>query len=577
MKKTFLSLIALFIATITFAYDIEIDGIYYNLNEENETAEVTYQNFYSNNYSGVTTINIPLSFTYNNKTYKITYISSFAFYKCSTLTTVTIPNSVTVIGGRAFSDCTSLSSITIPNSVTTIGNWAFDGTAWLNNQPDGCVYINNCLYTYKGEMPENTHINVKEGTTKICDFAFLDCTTLSSITIPNSVTYIGFGTFSNCTSLTSITIPDNITSIEEEAFSNCSSLTSIAIPNNVTSIKKSTFYNCTSLTSITIPNSVTSIDNKAFYKCSSLASITIPNSITSVGGEAFYGTTWLDNQPDGCIYINNCLYTYKGEMPTNTHIDIKKSTTQICDCAFYNCSALTSITIPNNVTYIGNSAFYKCSSLTSTSIPNNITYIGDNAFAFCTSLTSFEILAQTPPNINQMTFFKVPLSTEIKVPCSAIANYQVADYWKDFTNYVGILSKLTVLSNDKTMGCVEINKQATCEDVTSEIEAKPFEGYEFVKWSDDNTENPRTIYVTNDTTITAEFKVATSTPTENTTDSQYKIYTTNNTIHFENVEINYQIHTATGQLIYTGNDASITLSHGIYIVTIKDKTQKIAL
>ena len=576
MKKALLSLVALFIATIAFAYDIEIDGICYNLNEENETAEVTYQNFYSNNYSGVTTINIPLSFTYNNKTYKITYISSYAFYKCSTLTTVTIPNSVTAIGGRAFSDCTSLSSITIPNSVTTIGNWAFDGTAWLNNQPDGCVYINNCLYTYKGEMPENTHINVKEGTTKICDVAFGDCTNLTSVTIPNSVTYIGFGTFSNCTSLTSITIPNNVTSIEEKTFEYCSSLSTISIPNSVTSIGNYAFYSCTSLTSITIPNNVISIGNNAFYKCSSLTSITIPKSVASVGGDAFYGTAWLNNQPDGCVYINNCLYTYKGEMPENTHINVKEGTTKICDVAFGSCANLTAITIPNGVTYIGESAFAWCSGLNSISIPNSVNYIGEKTFFCCTSLTSFEILAQTPPTVYKDTFYKVPLDMKIKVACNAMSDYQTADYWKNFTNYEGILSIVTILSNDETMGSAEIIKQATCEDVTAQIKAIPLEGYKFAKWSDDNTENPRTIYVTSDTTITAIFQVI-PTLVENTNDSQYKIYTIDNTIYFENVNNNYQIHSSTGELIYIGNATTLTLPRGIYLISINGKIEKIII
>jgi hypothetical protein len=118
---------------------------------------------------------------------------------------------------------------------------------------------------------------------------------VTSITIPNSVTSIGVAAFYGCTSLTSIIIPNSVTSIGAAAFYGCTSLTSIIIPNSVTSIRNNTFIDCTSLTSITIPNSVTSIGNSVFYGCTGLTSITIPNSVTSIGNSAFYGCTSLVN------------------------------------------------------------------------------------------------------------------------------------------------------------------------------------------------------------------------------------------------------------------------------------------
>ena len=240
MKKTLLLLVALITATIAFAYDAEINGIYYNLNDETKTAKVTYQYQWSNNYSGVTSITIPEKVTYNSTEYSVTYIGERAFSDCSSLTSITIPNSVNSIGEYAFSSCSSLTSITIPNSVTSI----------------------------------------KYG-------AFSDCDALTSISIPNSVTSIGGYAFASCSSLTSITIPNSVTSIGHDTFRSCSSLTSISIPNSVTSIGDWVFYHCSSLTSITIPNSVTSIGESAFYSCSSLTSITIPNSVTSIGDDAF--------------------------------------------------------------------------------------------------------------------------------------------------------------------------------------------------------------------------------------------------------------------------------------------------
>ena len=148
--------------------------------------------------SGLTSIAIPNS---------VTDIGYNTFYSCSSLTSITIPNSVTSIGGSAFYGCSNLTSITIPNSVTSIGINAFNGTKWYENQPDGLVYAGLVLYKYKGTMPTNTKIVVKEGTKRIEDSAFSGCSDLISVTIPNSVTSIGSSAFYNCSALTSISIP----------------------------------------------------------------------------------------------------------------------------------------------------------------------------------------------------------------------------------------------------------------------------------------------------------------------------------------------------------------------------------
>ena len=228
--------------------------------------------------SGLTSITIPNS---------VMSIGWEAFSGCSGLTSITIPNSVTSIGSFAFSFCSGLTSITIPNSVTSIGQDAFSGTGWYNNQPDGLVYAGKVAYKYKGTMPNNSSITIKDGTLGIAGSAFRGCNGLTSVTIPNSVTNIGFHAFDNCSGLTSITIPNSVTSIESYAFKDCSGLTSITIPNSVTSIGFYAFKDCSGLTSITIPSSVTSIGNSAFSYCRGLTSVTIPNSVTSIGQDAF--------------------------------------------------------------------------------------------------------------------------------------------------------------------------------------------------------------------------------------------------------------------------------------------------
>ena len=375
-KKILLLWVLLSTAVCTFAYVFESGDLHYNITSDS-TVEVTYQKMSSDNYSGLTSVIIPESVTYDGTTYNIMNIGYRAFQKCTSLTSVTIGNGVTTIGEQAFQNCTSLTSVTIGNGVTIIEINAFSG-----------------------------------------------CTGLTSVTIPNSVTTIRYEAFSDCSGLTSITIPISVTSIKGNAFVGCNSLASIKvesgnavydsrnncnaiietatntlvagcrntiIPNSVTSIGSEAFAGCTGLTSITIPNSVTNIGSYAFYGCTGLTSITIPNSVTTIGGRAFDGTPWYDNQPDGVVYVNRMLYAYKGTMPQGTNIVVKKGTTSICSMAFYGCTGLTSITIPNSVTSIGSEAFSGCSGLMSITIPNSVTTIGNRAFSGCSGLTSITI------------------------------------------------------------------------------------------------------------------------------------------------------------------------------------------
>lgn len=197
--------------------------------------------------SGLTSITIPDS---------VTSIGYSAFSNCNRLTTITIPDCVTSIGYSAFSGCKGLTNITIPDSVTSIGSGAFSNTAWYNNQPDGLVYAGKVAYSYKGTMPNNTSIVLKEGTLGIAANAFSDCNELTSVTIPDSVTNIGDGAFSSCTKLTSITIGNGVKSIGGAAFKNCTELTSISIPNSVTIIGYYAFGWCNGLTSITFNGTI---------------------------------------------------------------------------------------------------------------------------------------------------------------------------------------------------------------------------------------------------------------------------------------------------------------------------------
>ena len=487
--KAILLCFCLLLGFNAFAYDAEIDGIYYNFPTDS-TAMVTFQGFSSagnpkSDCSGA--IIIPENVTYDNKIYSVTAIGVYAFSGCRELTSITIPNSVTTIGYGAFKGSSNLTSITIGNGVRNIGELVFEGTAWYNNQPNGVVYAGNVVYKYKGTMPEETVITIEEGTLGIADKAFYNCSGITSITLPESVVSIGEYAFYGCRNLTSINIPEGITRIENYTFYRCSSLNSINIPGSVTSIGEYAFEGCLSLTAVyitdlaawcnisfasnlnistvyyysqpllyahhlylngeeitdlVIPENVTSISNGAFWQCSGLTSISIPKSVTTIGDYAFAYCSGVISLTITHGMTSMGIGAFSG-CTGLTSVTIPNSITSISSEAFRYCTSLTSVTIPENVTSIGFMAFRYCRSLTSLTIPNSVTNIGSDAFEGCSSLTSITI----PNSVTDM-------GTHIFCDCTSLTS-------------VNILDGITTISVCAFKGCTSLTTISIPNSVTS--------------------------------------------------------------------------------------------------------------
>jgi hypothetical protein len=464
MKKL-LAIIAAMLAIINvaYAYDFESGGIYYNILLDN-SVEVTYQKYKEETPSYAGELIIPESVKYSDTEYKVTKIGFVAFYSCTSLTSIEIPESVTEIGMGAFLGCVELTNIGLPLSLSKIDDWAF------------------------AECNSLMNIKLPESITTIGESAFQECKSLASIEIPKLVNEISKQTFYLCISLSSIELPSSLLSIDEFAFYDCSSLTSVEIPSSVTSIENDAFSGCKSLTSIDLPSSLTSIDDYAFYGCSSLTRIELPTSVTSIGDAAFsrcyslktvtslnpepptLGESVFYECPIETVYVpSEAIEAYQAadgwkefniqdvatkDIPSNFEVDgiyykvtsvanktlevtsgytncsgavvipekvtysnMEFSVTSIGGWLFCNCKSLTNIELPSSLTSIGDGAFYGCSSLESIKLPTSVTSIGFGVFSGCKSLTSID-LPSSLKTIGGDAFEGCSSLTSIELPSS---------------------------------------------------------------------------------------------------------------------------------------------------------------
>ena len=346
LRRNLVSFLLFSVCTLSWAYDIQVGGIYYYIDDVSATAGVTHDGSHANSYSG--NVVIPSSIVYNHKLYTVNYIWADAFRKSTELTSVTIPKSVTTIGIEAFNGCTGLKTVTI-----------------------------------------------SEGVTLIDDHAFRDCTSLTSMVIPNSVDSIGYRSFHNCTSLKSISIGKNVNGIAIDAFEGCTGLTKAEFAS-IENLCKIYFSGSTSnplyyaqhlyingheVTDLVIPSSVTSIGMFTFNNCTSLTSVTIPSSVTSIDRDAFRA----------CIGIKSVFLDVNDFVANATFIN------NICSVFG---SQVEEVLLGNNVNNIGGYTFWQCSSLKKITIPESISTINNYAFQGCTSL---EIFNSNIPDIREVT------------------------------------------------------------------------------------------------------------------------------------------------------------------------------
>lgn len=500
MKKFYVSLLLFLLGTCCLFASETIDGINYELNNTDRTATVVY-----GGYSGA--IVIPESVTYNNREYKVTTIAENAFRKWYSgsygyghystnpnLISVKLPSSITSIGKEAFAGCTSLNSVEISEGVSSL---TIDASAFY-----GCKALNS--------------IYLPSGVTRIEEQAFADCSSLAYVTLSDGLTYIGDYAFGALQKLSSITIPTTVTSMGMAVFYNCRHLSKIiwnakhcsdftgarTSPFSVSSYCNTfcdniiyddmAYYDTQYKTENTWTTSITfgdEVEHIPAYLCvnfeGELRNIIIPDNVKTIGDYAF---NWCENLVS--VKLGNGL-------------------TEIGKAAFNYCHSLNSITIPNNVESINQAAFGSCYSLNTITLGKNITTIGSQTFNDCYNISTINSYAVNPPAIESSVFSVSDLmAITLNVREKALEAYKAADVWKDM--YVQALENdirtftLSVSSADESKGVTTMGGEYD-EETEVLVYAAAKDGYQFSKWSDGNTDNPRTVKMVGNITLTAQF------------------------------------------------------------------------
>ncbi|MBR4535155.1 MAG: leucine-rich repeat domain-containing protein [Bacteroidales bacterium] len=507
MRKVLLMTVLIVLTwTNIFAYSFSAIGpggqtLYYNIISAQvpgmpQSVAVTYPGTSADNpYSGYTqptgNLVVPASVNYNGTDYIVAEIGERAFYGCTGLTGVlSLPSTITKIGNYAFYNCTGLnSSLSLPNGITNIGEYAFQNCRFegVLNLPTALLQINN--------------------------WSFAGCTRFTSVSFPANLTRIGNHAFDNCDGLTGqILIPDAVTSIGWRAFYDCDHITSVNTGNGVQYIYYGAFCHCDALNSLVVGDGVVRIYDFAFYGCNHLTTITMGASLQYIDYSVFAGCTSLSaitsKRISPPIVVTASLYRPDASLTI--------SVDQGSPCSGQCCSTGQSVVIGNgyHTGYFSyhlyknrhsyNHALYECPTNSSNSFTDSVGISGTYSRSYWFFGALYSIPNEEKPYLE--TFNGVSVSSiYLNVPCSALQAYQNSQYWQGFIKQ-GYMSYLVQAQTvDSVMGTAAVTQWPTCANPQAVVSATAQNDFHFTQWNDGNTDNPRTLGVTGDISLTAYF------------------------------------------------------------------------
>ena len=538
-------------------------------------------------------------------------IPSYLCGRMSKLTSIRIPNNTIRIGTGAFNYCLSLDSITIPSKIQIIEKDVFLGCFNLKSVKwDAKICGDNTEGPFFDISKQITSFVLGDSVQRIPDYLCYGMENLTFISIPASVTSIGNASFCCGDNLSFVEVKNTNPPILDDGviFTNAEKVV-VYIPDNTIATyreiwgKSYVFMNNETIVDIDVkvPGSLYDCileDGKRPFNIVKLKVVGTLNEDDFICINKEMGKTLVDVDISG---ISNEKGLYFRDMYRLQKINLPKNLVEIEDSVFLSCRLLDSIIIPTSVTKIGKMAFAGCSSISSLIIPSLVTEIGEMAFANCYSISSFVIpssiikigygafnycssisfiksLGFIPPNAEELGLNT--LKCALWVPKESFKDYAKHTYWGKFSNIKTLedgYKKINIISTNDSLGMLNsINGYYNVNDLVNVI-AIPNEGCYFVKWSDGNIENPRTIVVTEDVELMAEFEEDDKTMDDNVDESSVIVYVQNGMIYIEGVGADYQVFNVNGRLIYTGRDAQLHLPRGVYMIAVDGEVQKVVL